>query len=238
MSDCIRSTNLVLIPGMMCDERLWAPQVACLSGEYHIHIAHMKQGNSIQAIAKNILSTAPPTFALAGLSMGAIVAFEIWRQASMRVQRLALLDTNYRADAPERFGSRNRQIAEVQNGHLQEILRDELKPNYLAEIHKNNAVFLEEVLAMGMDLGADVFVRQSVALRDRIDSTHTLATIDCPVTIICGSEDQLCGVSLHEAMAVAIPKARLEVIQECGHLSTLEQPEAVNEILKNWLQAA
>ena len=238
MTDCIRSTNLVLIPGMMCDGRLWRHQVEEFSADYQIQLAEMKQGDSISEIARLILAKAPPVFALAGLSMGAIVAFEMWRQAPQRIQRLALLDTNYRADASERFAVRNRQIEQVQSGQLKTVLRDELKPNYLAKIHANNAELLAEILAMGVDLGAEVFVRQSIALRDRIDSTATLATINCPVTVICGNEDQLCAVSLHEAMAVGIPSAHLEVIKDCGHLSTLEQPAAVNQILKNWLETA
>ena len=126
----------------------------------------------------------------------------------------------------------------MQAGQLAAVLKDELKPNYLAQIHKNNSQLLEEVLAMGMDLGAEVFVRQSMALRDRMDSSATLATITCPVSIICGDEDQLCAVSLHEAMAVAIPHAKLEVVARCGHLSTLEQPLAVNSALTHWLQSA
>jgi pimeloyl-ACP methyl ester carboxylesterase len=91
---------------------------------------------------------------------------------------------------------------------------------------------------MGMDLGAEVFVRQSIALRDRMDSSTTLATITCPVSIICGDEDELCAVSVHEAMALAIPNAELEVVAQCGHLSTLEQPLAVNSALTHWLQPA
>ena len=238
MADCIRSTNIVFVPGMMCDRRLWRHQAEALAPDYQIHFAQMAEGSSIEAIAGAVLAAAPPSFALAGLSMGAIVAFEMWRQAPERIERMALLDTNHQADAPERYLVRKRQIEQVQAGQLETVLKDELKPNYLAQIHKNNSQLLEEVLAMGMDLGADVFVRQSIALRDRMDSSATLATITCPVSIICGDEDRLCTVSLHEAMAVAIPHAELKVVQHCGHLSTLEQPLAVNSALTHWLQSA
>jgi len=223
---------------MMCDRRLWRHQAKALSSDYQIHYAQMVEGSSIEAIAGDILAAAPPKFALAGLSMGAIVAFEMWRQAPERIERMALLDTNHQADAPDRFAIRNRQIEQVQGGQLEMVLKDELKPNYLAQIHKSNSQLLEEVLAMGMDLGAEVFVRQSIALRDRRDSSATLETITCPVSIICGDEDQLCAVSLHEAMAVAIPHAELEVVAQCGHLSTMEQPLAVNSALTRWLQRA
>ena len=238
MLDCIRSTNIVFVPGMMCDRRLWRHQVEALTPDYQIHFAQMCESSSIEAIAGDILAQAPPKFALAGLSMGAIVAFEMWRQAPERIERIALLDTNHKADAPEGYAIRNRQIEQVQAGQLETVLKDELKPNYLAQIHKNNSQLLEEVLAMGMELGAEVFVRQSIALRDRMDSSATLATITCPVSIICGDEDRLCAVSLHEAMAVAIPHAELVVVEHCGHLSTLEQPVVVNNALKHWLQLA
>lgn len=235
MVDCIRSTNLLLIPGMMCDERLWRHQLRALSTEIRVQVCSMVGARSIAEIATRILAAAPQKFALAGLSMGAIVAFEMWRQAPDRIERMALLDTNSAADAPERFAIRNRQIKQVQAGQLSQILSDELKPNYLAEVNKTDTALLEEVLQMGMDLGQDCFVEQSIALRDRADSTPTLATITCPVTIICGKEDQLCSVSLHEDMAAEIPRATLNVIEDCGHLSTLEQPEAVNKILRQWL---
>ena len=237
MTNCIRSTDLLLVPGMMCDQRLWRHQAAALSAECRIHYGQMIGSDSIERIAASILKDAPATFALAGLSMGAIVAFEMWRQVPERIERIALLDSNYRADAPERFAIRNRQIEQAQQGQLRGLLRDELKPNYLAEMHKDNIELLEEVLQMGLDLGEQVFVDQSIALRDRQDSTDTLLTIDCPVVIICGNEDQLCPVSLHQAMAVAIPHAQLAVISDCGHLSTLEQPEAVNQQLQKWLSA-
>ncbi len=237
MVDCIRSTDLLLIPGMMCDARLWRHQVEALSGQYRIQVASMSEGDSIKTIAEQILASAPPSFAVAGLSMGAIVAFELWRQAPERIERIALLDTNYRADAPERFAIRNRQIEQAKAGQLTTLLRDELKPSYLAAVHQDNTELLAEVLAMGVDLGTEVFINQSIALRDRIDSTDTLATIDCPVSIICGNEDRLCAVSLHEAMAIAMPHAELHIVKDSGHLSTLEQPQAVNQLLQQWLQS-
>ncbi len=236
MSKCIRSTDLLLIPGMMCDEMQWAHQKEALSGQCQIHPCAMIGFKSIQEIAESILEKAPATFALAGLSMGAIVAFEIWRQAPERVERMALLDTNFRADTEEKKAVRNRQIKEVFSGALAEVLRNELKPNYLAEIHCNNTELLQEVLDMGLRLGKEVFLDQSIALRDRPDSRSTLGSINRPVVIICGKEDQLCPPSLHQELAAAIPDSELYLIDDCGHLSTMEQPEAVNKILLGWLQ--
>ncbi|MEH6590543.1 MAG: alpha/beta hydrolase [Halioglobus sp.] len=238
MRECIRSTHLLLLPGMMCDERLWRHQAAALSGSYDISVGNMTRDESVEAIAQRILAEAPPSFALAGLSMGAIVAMEMWRQQPQRIERLALLDTNIGADAPERRPIRDRQIAEVMSGGLEAVLRDELKPNYLAQCHRDNQALLEEVLAMGVDMGQQIFVRQSLALRDRADNRPVLATVNCPTLILCGDEDRLCPLELHSDMAKRIHGAVLRVIPQCGHLSTMEQPEQVTHALQHWLNPA
>lgn len=236
MSDRIRSTNLLLLPGMMCDAGLWREQVAEFEGRYQIHHGDIRRDPDIASIARRVLDAAPASFALAGLSMGGIVAMEMWRQAPDRIERLALLDTNFRADTPERRQLRDRQIAEVRQGELGVILRDELKPNYLAACHRDNSRLLDEVLYMGMALGEEVFERQSLALRDRPDSSESLAGISCPTLVMCGEEDSLCPPRLHREMAAMIPGSTLAVIPDCGHLSTIEQPAAVNRALLHWLQ--
>ena len=126
-------------------------------------------------------------------------------------------------------------MADVAAGALGQVLQDELKPNYLADCHSDNLTLLDEVLFMGMSLGAEVFQRQSVALRDRPDSAATLATITCPTLVLCGEEDQLCPPDLHREMVSAIPAATLEIISSCGHLSTMEQPDQVSAALGRWL---
>ncbi len=192
--------------------------------------------NSMSELAQNVLRNAPPTFALAGLSMGGILAFEIFRQAPERVLALALLDCTFLPDTEEKIERRNRQIDDVKNGRLPQVLKDELKPNYLAKALQNDEALLAEIMAMGMDLGGDVFVSQTLALRDRIDSSDTLPRIQCPVLVLCGEEDELCPVELHREMAGHIPAATLTVIKGSGHLSTLEQPMAVNAAMGAWLQ--
>ena len=235
MPECIRSTKLVLLPGMMCDERMWAAQLRSVSALADIKVGDITRCDSIAGIAASVLLQAPEYFSLAGLSMGGIVAMEMWRQQPQRIERLALLDTNFRADAPERQAIRNRQIPAAAQGGLESILRDELKPNYLAQEHRSNLALLDELLQMGLDLGDDVFVRQSLALRDRSDGTSTLPTISCPTLILCGAEDSLCPPSVHEEMAELIKGARLDIVPSCGHLSTMEQPEYVNRVLSEWL---
>ena len=230
-----RITDLLLLPGMMCDAGLWQAQVDALQDQYNVHVGDIGCADKVSDIAQDVLAAAPAQFAVAGLSMGGIVAMEMWRQAPERIQRIALLDTNFRADVPDRFDIRNRQIAQVRAGALREVLRDELKPNYLASGQQRNIALLDEVVEMGVRQGAGVFERQSLALRDRPDSSTTLPTIDRPVLVLCGDEDRLCSPELHREMVALLPDAELEIINNCGHLSTMEQPEAVNRALRSWL---
>ena len=227
---------LVLLPGMMCDGRLFDAQIAAFSHERAVMVAPLTGADTMSALASAVLANAPSRFALAGLSMGGIVAMEMWRQAPHRIERIALLDTNFHADTDEKRTMRNRQMDEVRQGALGAILRDELKPNYLARCHRENTALLDDVLYMGMGLGDDVFVRQSEALRDRPDSADTLTTINCPTLVLCGEEDDLCSPALHREMAAMITSSRLRIIPECGHLSTMEQPSAVNAALLNWFK--
>lgn len=229
---------VVMIPGMMCDHRLFDPQVQVLGDSHSIITATIPMSSSIEAMAESLLEALPDCFALLGLSMGGIIAMEMWRQAPEKIERLALLDTNHRADTPERRSLRDRQIEDVKRGELWTVMREELKPNYLASIHQGNTALLDHVLNMGMEQGEDAFVAQSLALRDRPDSQSTLPSITCPTLVLCGDEDRLCTPETHRQIADAIPGADLRVITDCGHLATLEQPEPVNTALREWLQAA
>lgn len=220
---------------MMCDATLWGAQMDALGDRCRVAVGDIGGADSIAAIAAQVLAQAPARFSLAGLSMGGIVALEIWRRAPGRIEGLALLDTNFRPDPSERRELRDRQISDVARGDLAAVLRDELKPNYLARCHRDNTALLDDVLAMGIALGPDVFRRQSLALRDRPDSTATLPDISCPTLVLCGDEDRLCPPELHREMARLIPGAQLEVVSDCGHLSTMEQPDAVNAALLRWL---
>lgn len=227
--------GLLLLPGMMCDRRLWQAQLETFGADYDCRVGDITGAESIAEIAAQVLAAAPGSWSVAGLSMGGIVALEMWRQAPERITRLALLDTNDRADTPEKRDMRDAQMQSVLAGGLAEVLREELKPNYLACVHRDNTALLDEVLAMGIDLGQEVFMRQSLALKSRPDSRETLPTIACPTLVLCGDEDTLCPPALHREMAEAIPNAQLCAIADCGHLSTMEQPEAVNAALAGWL---
>jgi len=227
-------TPLVLLPGMMCDARLYGPQIAALSGRLPIHLAPITGHSSVDALAEAVLAGAPPRFALAGLSMGGIVAMEVVRQAPERVDRLALLDTNPRAELDEIRQRREPQIEKVRTGGLAEIMRDELKPNYLANGPRRRDV-LDLCMEMALDLGADVFERQSRALQTRPDQQEVLKQVTCPTLILMGVEDRLCPRDRHELMHHLIAGSTLEIIDGAGHLPTLEQPDAVTTAFTTWL---
>lgn len=226
--------HLLLLPGMMCDARLWKPQSRAL--DIPCHVPDTTVADNFRDMAAAILADAPPAFAIAGLSMGGILAFELWRQAPERITHIALLDTNPFADTPDKRTMRLDQVQRVLSGQLRALAMDSLKPAYLAKCNRDNKALLDEILDMAMTLGADVFRRQSIALRDREDSTATLPTISCPTTVICGIEDHICPVDYHRFMAQRIRGARLLVLKNCGHLATLEQPDAVNDALKQLLE--
>ena len=169
--------------------------------------------------------------------MGGIVAFEMWRQAPQRITHLALIDTTPYPDTEEKRATRLEQIHKALLGGLREIAVESLKPVYLAEVNRDDEELLDTLLGMSMDMGPDVFERQSMALSSRPDSVPTLATISCPTAVICGDEDSVCPVKLHEFMAREIPRASLRIAANCGHISTLERPDVVNDELLKLLAA-
>lgn len=227
---------VLFLPGMMCDARLFQPQITALSGERAVQVAPITRGERIEEIASDVLVNAPPKFALAGLSMGGIVAMEVYRRAPDRVTRIALMDTNPLEEAPAYAALRDPQMARVKAGLLEEVMRDEMKPNYLAPGPGRPAV-LGLVMEMALSLGPEVFIRQSRALQRRRDQQKTLRQIDVPALILCGEHDALCPIKRHTFMAELIETAELRVIEDAGHLPTLEQPDYVNDALQEWLRA-
>lgn len=228
---------LLLLPGMMCDARLYGPQIEAFSHERAIMVAPQTGRDTVERIANDVLANAPPQFALAGLSMGGIVAMEVVRQAPDRVTRLALMDTNPKAEAPAIAALREPQIAKVQSGQLRTVMRDEMKPNYLTD-GPNMGRILDMCMAMADSLGPKVFVDQSRALQTRPDQRETLKQVHIPTLILCGEDDTLCPPHRHEMMHGLMSGSTLVIVAGAGHLPTLEQPDAVNLALSQWLASS
>lgn len=226
---------LVFLPGMMCDARLFGPQIAALGKDREVYVAPISNHNTVAALAAEVLKNAPPSFALAGLSMGGIVAMEVIAQAQGRVERLALMDTNARAETPAVAAMRGPQMEAVKAGNLQDIMRNQMMPKYLKDSTQNPEL-LELCWDMAKDLGAEVFLRQSEALRDRPDQQETLRGYTGKALLLCGKHDVLCPLERHELMHTLLPNSRLEIIENAGHLPTLEQPQLTTAALTRWLE--
>jgi pimeloyl-ACP methyl ester carboxylesterase len=222
---------LVLLPGMMCDARLFGAQVAALDAT----VLPVTGAETVPALAAGVLAQAPERFALGGLSMGGIVAMEVARQAPARVTGLALMDTNPLAEADHVKARRQPQMDRAAAGGLAAVMRDEMKPNYLTD-GPGRAAILDLCMQMALDLGPEVFGRQSRALRDRPDQCATLRGFDRPALVLCGRDDGLCPVSRHELMHDLLPNSTLTVIDGAGHLPTLEQPQQTTQALRRWLE--
>ena len=228
---------LVLVPGLGCTGRLFAPQLETFSALGQIHMIDHGQDVSMAAIAKRFLVTAPQRFALAGLSMGGYIAFEIIRQASERVARLALLDTNAIADTPERITLRRQLSQRASQGQL-EAIAQELYPSYVHPAREEDAILRSIYLDMMRDTGPHAFQRQLEAIATRPDSSSMLGDIKCPTLIVVGAEDKATPLAQAQMMSHGITASRLAIIPDCGHLSTLEKPKTLTKLLHHWWREA
>jgi pimeloyl-ACP methyl ester carboxylesterase len=231
-----QSLPVVLVPGLDCSARLYAAQIPALWGFGPVVVATHTRDDTMAAIARRILAEAPPRFALAGLSMGGYIAFEIVRHAPERVDRLALLDTSARDDSPEAQEKRRANIALAEGGRFDEAI--ELVWPMLVHPDRHKDARLKQIhVAMCHDVGAEAYVRQQRAILTRADSRPLLPAIKCPTLVLVGEQDGLTPPFLSEEMAAGIPGAKLVKVPHCGHLSTLEQPDAVNAALVEWMTA-
>lgn len=225
---------IVFVPGLLCTGGLFASQLAALSPHHACSVADHTTADTLPLIARHILDLAPPKFALAGLSMGGYIAFEMLRQAPQRVTRLALLDSNARADRPDQVKTRHILMGAARSIGVRSVqgmlLRLLIHPDRLAD-----RALTDQILLMADGIGVNAFIRQQLAILGRPDNRPFLAEIKCPTVIIVGQQDALTPVKVAEEMHAAIAGSRLEVIPECGHLATMEAPEAVSAILARWL---
>jgi pimeloyl-ACP methyl ester carboxylesterase len=228
------SLPTVLVPGLLASPRLYAEQIPELWRLGPVMLAVHSRDDSMAAIARRILAAAPARFALAGLSMGGYVCFEILRQAPQRVARLVLLDTSARADMPEQTEQRRSQIGMARDGRLGEVA-DTLFPRLVHARRWGDEALRRIWRAMVQEVGAEGFVNQQTAIMGRPDSRPGLAAVRCPTLVIVGDGDVLTPPERAEEIANGIPGSRLSVIRDSGHLSTLEQPVAVTRSMVEFL---
>lgn len=226
---------LVLVPGLLTDHELYRHQISTLTDVAQVMVADTAQDDTIGGMADRLLAEAPERFALAGLSMGGYVAQEVMRKAPERVTRLALLDTNARADRAEQIEVRQQQIEMARSGRFAE-LPDLLAPMLVHEDRLADAAFMEQARAMMLRVGPEVFIQQQTAIMNRADGRDDLAKITVPTLCLCGLEDQLTPPKVHQEMVDRLPRGVLVTIEDCGHLATMERPRAVTAVLRYWLQ--
>ncbi|MFH0777152.1 MAG: alpha/beta fold hydrolase [Candidatus Eisenbacteria bacterium] len=226
--------NLLLLPGLLNDARLWKDQVSKLSEMVTASVADLTGADSVTSLAAAALTQAPRIrFALAGLSMGGYVALEIMRQAPDRVLALALLDTTARPDTPAAIEAR-RNLMQLAESNFPAVM-ETLLPRQVHPSRLSDTSLVEVIGAMANSVGKEAFLRQQRAMIGRIDSRPSLPQIWCPTLVLCGREDVITPVEVHEEMAAGIHGSSLAILEECGHLSTLEQPEQVTDALREWL---
>jgi pimeloyl-ACP methyl ester carboxylesterase len=220
----------------MCDWRLWREVEFALSSLFGTQCRHanLTADDSISSMAERLLRSHEGDLLLIGLSMGAIVAVEAAVQCPDRVKGLVLCGYNATADLPHRAALRPSQQVAVRAGGLKRIVIEELKPNYLAERNRGEQALLNLLRDMAVDLGPDVFVRQSEALRLRASRVEQLDLLPCPVLYVAGEEDALCPPAWHERWSSLTPGSQLSVIGGAGHMVPLEQPALFVDALRRW----
>ncbi|QDK38161.1 alpha/beta fold hydrolase [Bdellovibrio sp. NC01] len=227
------SHPIVLIPGLACSARLFEAQIPSLWQFGSVQIADHRQHDTMSEIAKEILATAPPKFTLMGLSMGGYISFEILRQAPERVMKLALLDTSARPDTAEQTAARKVAMDQATSGKYEEAMKASLPFVF----HDFDNPRLQKIfLQMTEDTGIDAFLRQQNAIMSRPDSRPDLKNILCPTLVLGGREDKLTPPEVMSEIANGLPRSEYVTIPNCGHASTLEQPELVTNALVKWLK--
>jgi pimeloyl-ACP methyl ester carboxylesterase len=224
--------TLFLLPGLLCDAEIWKHQSAALSEVADIIIPDFRFVRSIPAMAQIVLESAPERFSVAGHSMGGRVALEVVRTAGARVERLALLDTGIHPRKPNEEAGRQQLIDLTRREGMGALANPWLKPM----LHPDHTSLIAPLIEMVKRSTPDTFENQQRALLDRPDARTALASIHCPTLVLCGREDLWSPVAQHEEIARLIPGAKLVVIEKCGHMSPVEQPEAITAALREWIE--
>ncbi len=225
---------LILIPGLLNDADLWRDPAAALSPRFDVRVADITRGETMAALVESVFALGDGPVCVAGFSLGGYVAQAMLMHRPERIERLALLDTGFRPDTPERAAERAHltRLATASGKFLG--IGDRLLKTYLAPDHAANPVMAERVKAMTQRLGAEVFIRQSGLMRENGEAA--LRAFRGPALVLCGEVDQITPPESHREMAALIPKAELVIAPGCGHLTPIEAPELVSGALARWME--
>lgn len=225
---------LVMIPGLMADARLFLPQMVRLGAGRACHVCLPAQGDTVEGLSEEVLAGLPEKFALLGHGLGGDVALDIVRRAPERVTRIALMATDPLSEAPQVAVERETRMVMAKAGRLVDAIRQEIPQACLAD-----SPWRDEIMAlvqdMALGLGEGVFLRQSRALQRRPDQQKTMRRIKLPALVIAGRVDTLVPLRRQEFTANLMPFGKLVIIEDAGHLATLEQPEAVSTAIESFL---
>ena len=227
--------NVLILPGLLEDPDAFAAVIEGLADVATCHVADLTRSNTMAGLANDALKQAPSEkFLLAGHSMGGYVALEILRQAPQRVTALALLNTNARPDTPESTENRRRLMALADRDF--ETVSTSLLPRLMTPEHLEDPVLTGTIGNMALAVGRDAFKRQEEAIIARADSRPFLKDIRCRTLVIAAAHDQLMPVPVLKELSDGIPGARLAIVEDSGHMATLEQPERVLELMRGWVK--
>lgn len=226
--------NLILIPGLLNDERLWQHQIHFFEKDYNILVPKIKGHTHISAMAREIIDNAPETFALAGLSMGGYITMEILRQASSRVTKVAFLDTSWLADDENRRKDRHKLMDLSEMGRFEGVT-DLLLKQIIAKENLNNPEITKIIKTMAKETGQKEFINQQKLILSRPDSVRDFSSIRVPALCLVGSADKLTPPHILKEMSVALKQGIYCEIEGAGHLPPLEQPIAVTAAMQVWL---
>jgi pimeloyl-ACP methyl ester carboxylesterase len=231
--------SVFFLPGLVCDRAVWEHQAQGISDLALPTCVEWDQEDSLPAMAETVLRGAPERFAVAGHSMGGRVALEVYRAAPQRVARIALLDTGFQERARDAAGDEEERgrlalLSLARSDGMRAMARQWLPP-MIHPARLADAALVDGIVDMFARKTPQIFERQIRALLSRPDATSVVEQIRCPALALTGREDLWSPPARHEEMAARIPRSKLVVIPDCGHMSTLERPNAVTDALRAWL---
>ena len=233
--------HVLFLPGLACDQEVWKYPSRHISEVATVGVADYGGSDSIRKMAEVALRRAPDSFALVGHSMGGRVAFEVVRRAPERVVGLALLDTAYRSFVPGEVGEQERagrlRLVDLARSQGMRAMARDWVQRMVHPSRLSDEALIQSIIEMFARKSPEIFAGQIKALLERPDATPVLSTIRCPTLVLCGREDSWSLPLTHKQIAARIPRSKLVMIENCGHMAPMERPSQVTAALLTWLVA-